>query len=159
MKWWKKGLSAGLMLICVSGILFPVVACVFRLQPKVVLSGSMEPEISTGSLTFIKKTVLPEQIKKHDIIAYQLGKNFPVLHRVMYIDKEQKLFYTKGDANETMDISPVKFSQYMGKEVFTIPYAGYVLSMLEKIPVVCFLLLAVGVGLIKKRFNQPIIIK
>lgn len=152
-------MSACFLLVGILGVLFPVIAGIFQLQPKVVLSGSMEPEISTGSLTFIQKTVLPEQIKKHDIIAYQLEKNFPVLHRVMYIDQEEKLFYTKGDANEIMDISPVKFSQYIGKEVFTIPYAGYVFHILGKIPIGLFLPLVVGSILIKKGFTKPVIIK
>ena len=35
------------------------------------------------------------------------------------------MFQTKGDANENADPGMVDFSQYVGKEVFSIPYLGY----------------------------------
>ena len=55
-----------------------------------------------------------------------------VLHRVLQVDEEKKTFQTKGDANETADPGVVEFSQYRGKEIFSIPYLGYGAAFLQK---------------------------
>ena len=40
-------------------------------------------------------------------------------------------FITKGDANETADLEPVPANNIVGKTVFSLPYAGYVINFAQ----------------------------
>ena len=55
-------------------------------------------------------------------------------HRVVRIDAENQHFYTKGDANEIEDSSPVHFNNVIGVPVFSIPYLGYVSDYIQNPP-------------------------
>ena len=57
-------------LIIVVGGLF-VLLYICGIVPYVVLSGSMEPTIKTGSLCFINKHAKFNNVKEKDIIAYK----------------------------------------------------------------------------------------
>lgn len=95
------------------------------LTPYAVLSGSMEPAYHVGSIIYVKKTP-PEDVKVGDPITFVLNEQLVVAtHRVVRIDAENQRFYTKGDANDAEDGSPVHFNNLLGKPVFTIPYLGY----------------------------------
>jgi len=103
-------------------------------QPYSVLSGSMEPTYHTGSLIYVKK-IDPQDVKEGDPITFVLDENLTVAtHRVIKIDEENQHFYTKGDANEYPDASPVHFKNLIGKPAFTIPYMGYVASYIQNPP-------------------------
>ena len=94
-----------------------------------VLSGSMEPVISTGSLIFVFPAKL-ENLKVGDMVTYGLGDNRTVTHRIVsvaYKDNE-RWFQTKGDANEAVDGGLVSGHRIVGKVVFTIPAGGYVVE-------------------------------
>ena len=73
-----------------------------------VVSGSMEPEIETGSLIIVKKTD-PSLIKQGDIISFYSNANeisgAVNTHRVVSrTEKNGTLYFeTKGDANATSD--------------------------------------------------------
>ena len=64
---------------------FVIIACIVfaataickigNIEPRIVLSGSMEPKIHTGSICFINKKVPYDKIKTGDIIAFKAGKN------------------------------------------------------------------------------------
>lgn len=103
--------------------LFPTL---IGIKPFIVQSGSMEKEIKTGSVAYVNTHIPVENIKVGDIIAFSVG-NQQVTHRVIAIN-ENNTFTTKGDANKTEDLSPVKFEKYKGKTIFSIPYLGYVLN-------------------------------
>lgn len=101
------------------------------LTPYAVLSGSMEPTYHVGSLIYVKD-MEPEEIKVGDPITFVFNENLVVAtHRVIRIDSQNKQFYTKGDANDAADGSPVSFNNLVGKPVFTIPYLGYVAEFLS----------------------------
>lgn len=101
------------------------------LTPYSVLSGSMEPTYHVGSLIYVKD-VKPEEITVGDPITFVLNENLVVAtHRVIKIDSSNQQFYTKGDANDAADGSPVNFKNLIGKPVFTIPYLGYVAEFLS----------------------------
>lgn len=110
---------------------FAVCGNVFDYSLRVVMSGSMEPEIPTGSLICLNTGFSAEEIQENDIIAFTLGKNSEVLHRVIKINRNRGLFYTKGDANATEDFEPITFEQYKGKFVFVIPYIGYLVYRMK----------------------------
>ena len=114
-------------------ILIGVVALrYFGYNPYIVLSGSMEPTYKTGSVVFVKEKG-PEEIKKNDVISFVSNENLTVVtHRVIEIDKENKCFYTKGDANELADEAPVFFENLIGVATFSIPYVGFVVSIIKE---------------------------
>lgn len=120
-----NGIFFLLTLLGMLSILLILVPYLFKIKPQIVLSGSMEPEISVGSLVYISENIPPEEIQEQDVIAYRRGERMQVLHRVIQVDEKKKMFQTKGDANEKADPGMVDFSQYVGKEVFSIPYLGY----------------------------------
>lgn len=120
-----NGIFFLLTLLGMLSILLILVPYLFKIKPQIVLSGSMEPEISVGSLVYISENIPPEEIQEQDVIAYRRGEQMQVLHRVIQVDEKKKMFQTKGDANENADLGMVDFSQYVGKEVFSIPYLGY----------------------------------
>lgn len=99
-----------------------------------VISGSMEPEYSVGDLIYVK-SVDVETIKVDDPITFVLNENLVVAtHRVIDIDKENKCFYTKGDANDIPDASPVHFNNVIGVPKFSIPLLGYVSDFIQNPP-------------------------
>ena len=70
------------------------------------------------------------------MITFQAGEDTLVTHRVTAKDEADKTFITKGDANDTEDGSPVKYSQVAGvASPRSIPFAGYFIDAGKK-PVV-----------------------
>ena len=99
-----------------------------------VISGSMEPTYSVGDLLYVKE-VDPDSVKVGDPITFVLNEDLVVAtHRVVAIDSENRLFTTKGDANETEDASPVHFNNLIGVPVFAIPLLGYVSAYIQSPP-------------------------
>ena len=125
-------LTTVLVAIVVIFALVLVGVRLFGIQVFSVVSGSMEPEYPVGSLIYVKK-VDPSEIKVKDVITYVLPSETPSTHRVIGIDNEKQLFYTKGDANEIED-APVSFKNLIGKPVFKIPYLGYVAAYIQNPP-------------------------
>lgn len=121
---------------------------VVGLQPFTVLSGSMEPTYHTGSLIYVK-SVEPQDVHVGDPITFVLNEDLVVAtHRVIEIDAENERFYTKGDANESADGSPVHFNNLIGVPVFTIPLLGYVANSVTNPPGMYIALAGVAVLLL-----------
>lgn len=113
------------IIIALVAILF--IPRLFGMKPLVVLSGSMEPTYHVGSLIYVENIEV-EDIKVGDALTYEknMGSGVSnVTHRVVRIDNENEVFYTKGDANGSEDSIPTSFSNIVGKPAFTIPYLGY----------------------------------
>lgn len=111
-----------MLLWCVLFLLLPVV---FKVYPNIVTSGSMEPEIATGSLVYVDAGYPVEKIKENDVIQFELMDGTDILHRVIEVESEDSCFQTKGDANDTADLGRIHFEQYRGKFLAAIPYIGY----------------------------------
>ncbi len=124
----KSIISLMMTLVIIGGIIF-VILFVVGIVPYVVLSGSMEPTIKTGSLCFINKHTKYEDIKTGDIVAYSADNNANVTHRVINITEEG--FETKGDRNDSSDGITVHESNYIGKNVFSIPKIGLMVKVLQ----------------------------
>ena len=123
-----------------------------------VISGSMEPKYSVGDLIYVKQ-VDPDGIKKGDIITFILNEQLTVAtHRVEAVDAENRYFYTKGDANETIDASPVHFNNVIGVPQFSIPLLGYVSNFIQN-PPGTYITIGVGLVLIIAVFVPDIIKK
>lgn len=94
----------------------------------VVKSGSMEPEIKTGSVLFTR-SVDPGKVSVGDTVTYSDGERF-VTHRIIEKNSSESSvkFITKGVANEEPDPDPVSGDQIAGKKVVAIPFLGYVVA-------------------------------
>ena len=128
MKIIKKIINVLTTLIIVVGGIF-LVLYLFGIVPYVILSGSMEPTIKTGSLCLIDKKVDVQDIKKKDVIAFKLDDGTLVTHRVDKINKDGII--TKGDNNKRVDDGVVTANNYVGKNIFWIPKVGYVVMAFQ----------------------------
>lgn len=104
--------AAALLLLSICGV-----------KPYIVLSGSMEPEIRTGSLCFINTKAKFETAVSGDVIAFETGGGMLVTHRAVSISEGR--IETKGDANDVSDGFTTNVKNYRGKVLFSIPYLGY----------------------------------
>lgn len=86
----------------------------FGYRPVVILSGSMEDELKTGSTVIVKKT---KDVKENDIIFFTTNDGTPVIHRYVATDENGQLI-TKGDSNPTKDLEPISQEQVLGKVVW-----------------------------------------
>lgn len=94
----------------------------FDYQIYAVLTGSMTPAYSVGSVVYVR-TCEPEEIEVRDVITYRMGTDTEhvMTHRVVEIDSAEQVFVTKGDANNTVDSEPVAFHRLIGKVTLSIP--------------------------------------
>lgn len=101
--------SCGMLYQKYSGnLFFP-----FGYRPVVILSGSMENELMTGSTVIVKKTT---DVEENDIIFFITKEGTPVIHRYIATTDNGELI-TKGDANPKEDLEPVSLEQVQGKVV------------------------------------------
>ena len=128
--------------IIMIGIL--ILPMIVGIRPFVVLSGSMEPVIHTGSLCYINQKVESADIVTGDVIAFNVDDE-TVVHRVIGFDDNGN-FITKGDANDVQDIAPVPIDNFAGKQVFTIPYMGYVSQWLQSKVGIVFVVAAIALS-------------
>ena len=123
-----------------------------------VISGSMEPTYSVGDLLYVKE-VDPDSVKVGDPITFVLNEDLVVAtHRVVEVDSENRLFTTKGDANETEDATPVHFNNLVGVPVFAIPLLGYVSAYIQSPPGM-YIAIAFGVLLLAAVFLPDLLTK
>ena len=121
-------------LVLVGGLLifsmFPVEG---NFQIKIVLSGSMEPDIKVGSVVIVKPV---DRYEVGDVVTF--GKddreNVPTTHRIIdvRIVEGETRFVTKGDANDDRDGRELTEKDINGKVLFGIPYLGFILDMAKK---------------------------
>lgn len=101
----------------------------FGYQLKTVLSGSMEPDIKTGSIIAIKTGDDMARFKKDDIITFRTTDDLLVTHRIIEVIETGQQYVTKGDANNVADLNPVLSEEIVGKYTgFTIPFVGYAMT-------------------------------
>lgn len=98
----------------------------------IVRSGSMEPAIETGSITFTKPKN-PDTIEEGDIITFRKDKNTQrfTTHRVIDIqqsDSGDLSFKTKGDNNESPDAGRVEEDDIVGENILSVPFIGYLIN-------------------------------
>lgn len=124
----KRIINVFTTLIIVVGGIF-LILYLFHIKPYIVLSGSMEPTIKTGSLCFINYNVKYSSIKENDIIAYKLISSTLVTHRV--VNKTTKGLETKGDNSNEKDRIIITKNNYLGKNMFWIPYIGYIFKAFQ----------------------------
>ncbi len=71
-----------------------------------------------------------DDIKIGDVIVFNAGKNYPIIHRV--IEKNDNTLQTKGDHNKdqienpTLNEKAITEEQILGKAIARVPFLGYV---------------------------------
>ena len=110
------------------------------LRPLSVMSGSMEPSIKTGSVALIETNLTDfNDIEKGDIITFDIGGSL-VTHRAVDITEDG--IVTKGDANNAKDPWTVTDDNYYGKELFSVPYIGFLIVFIRQHIIVTVLVIA-----------------
>lgn len=139
--------------IVASGCRSLMIATIFLLcplfigkKPMVVLSDSMNPTFSEGSLIYIEP-VSYNELKEGEIISF--GENQAITHRIIEKREATKSLITKGDGNSFADLE-IYENHVLGKvwDSVYIPYAGYVILEMKKMKVIfafaCIMLLESG---------------
>lgn len=139
----KKAISIIVVLILIPILLMSIVILVdsythpnevpsfFGWKPFIVLSGSMETQISAGDIVVVKE-IDTNELKKGDIIAFKDG-NIVITHRideVTEIDGKTQ-YITKGDNNNTQDIGYVLPEQVEGVFKFKIARLGNIAMFIQ----------------------------
>lgn len=121
-----------LLLLSATFILLTTYKVIPKYNFYVVMSGSMEPAIHTGSVVGIKEE---EKYNLQDVITVrqQNNPNETYTHRIVEILQEEKTTYkTKGDANESIDGDPATEEQVLGKVFLSIPLIGYLVHFAKQ---------------------------
>jgi len=102
----------------------------FGYQPYTVLSNSMKPTFAAGDMIIVKKTS-PSDIQVDDVITSREPGGKYITHRVVDIMKERDrvAFITKGDNNNVVDEKAVTSRAIIGKQMFSLPKAGFVVKL------------------------------
>ena len=126
-----SAVSMVLLIALVLGCLPLTVPRVFGLHIYTVVSGSMEPAIPTGSLVYVRETS-PEQVGAEEVIAFYGARDSAsiITHRVVENRVVMGEFITKGDANQTEDMNPIPYENFIGSVVYSIPALGRAAELL-----------------------------
>ena len=124
MKILKSIINIILTLFIIVGISV-LIAYIIGIKPYVVMSGSMEPNIKIGSVSFVNTRYPYKKIQVGDVIAFKRDTIFAT-HRVVEITDEG--FITKGDANNIADGKIVSQNEYVGKNILSIQKLGYIIQ-------------------------------
>lgn len=141
----KKIFSILILIILISILVFSSVILInsykypdkvpsfFGWKPFIVLSGSMESEISVGDIVVVKE-VDTSKLKKGDIIAFKQNE-VVITHRIDEIKNEDGItkYITKGDNNNTQDKGYVLPEQIEGVFQYKVSRLGN-LAMFIQIP-------------------------
>ena len=117
----------------------------FGVGAAVVLSGSMEPELSVGDFLLIADR---DEYNVGDVVVFQDGR-MAVTHRIISIDGDRVI--TRGDANNTDD-DPITKGQIKGEVVMAIPFIGHIVNAV-KTPIGTICVLALAIFLLERSFN------
>ena len=110
----------------------------------VVLSGSMEPEISIDDVIIVVKTA-PEDYAVGQTVVYQEGRML-VVHEIIEISEDGKTVTTQGIANSGAD-EPISVDYIKGRVVKVFPGLGKAVNFI-KTPAVTFVIIVAAVLLL-----------
>lgn len=134
--WYGRILSLITFLVLFSAGFF-MIPRLWGWEPLIVMSGSMEPTIPTGSVLFTDTR--NREPMENDIITYQLEQRWEkeammVTHRVIRLEVRsgETVYVTKGDANQQEDFVPVREHQITGIYVFHVPKVGTFMSKFDR---------------------------
>lgn len=157
---WALVASAGVIMLLVVASVTPTL---FGERVYVVTGGSMEPAIPLGSAVITQRAHVAT-VKEGDILTFVTRTETTLTHRVVerVNDNLGPGFRTQGDANEDPDQEIVRPINVLGRVVYYVPFAGYILHFANQpatrtgIIVAAIVLMAfqMGLGSKKKQSNS-----
>lgn len=117
------------------------VPTVFGMGGAVVLSGSMEPELSVGDYVI---TVRQDSYEVGDVIMFYSADGVCTTHRIVEI--VDGAFRTKGDANNAADVLLVSADAVIGEVVAAVPGVGTVIGFLQTPAGLCIVLAVIAIA-------------
>ncbi len=111
-----------------------------------IVSDSMEPTISKGTLV-LSKQIEPSELSEGDIIVFH-SNGIPVCHRVVYNDSFNKTLTTKGDANETEDPFILPYDGVIGIVEHYYPTLGLIGAYISTVSGKLFIIEILTVGIL-----------
>ena len=135
----------------------------------IIVSPSMVPTINVEDAIVIKRENV-ENLKVGDIITFNSSdprySGITITHRIVDIIKSDNgslSFKTKGDANNSADMSYVKESDIYGKVILTVPKLGYLQYFLSQsygwllfIVIPCFSIISYDIVKLLKKIGLSI---
>ena len=110
-KWAKKALDVTSTVALVLFIVFVILLVgvrVFGIEPHIVLSGSMQPQIMTGSMVYVDK-LTPEEaasLQPGDVVTYQVDqRGTKVTHKIYNVVGKIPIYETDENGNQKLDAS------------------------------------------------------
>ncbi|MBQ9086216.1 MAG: signal peptidase I [Clostridia bacterium] len=102
-----------------------LISCQFRFGTLVIATESMTGEINKGDV-IIYERYDGSAIQEGQVIVFSKG-DAKIVHRVVQITQigGTTRYYTKGDANETMDMGYIEAGQIVGTVCFKVAYVGH----------------------------------
>ncbi|MCD5413850.1 MAG: signal peptidase I [Clostridiales bacterium] len=102
---------------------------VFTIYPRVILSGSMEPDISMGDVVLINRDA---EADLGDVVSFEMGE-VEVVHRIIEVKniEGQRNFVTQGDASDSPDDGTVIAENINGKVTGVVPKIGWITLLLR----------------------------
>lgn len=139
----KLARSLSIIARMVDGLLLALVATVVTcaalatISPRIghpvlaIRGGSMEPAIPLGSLVIVDEGP-PADLRIGDIVSFRADNGTSITHRVARLATVagSAYFASKGDANTTADPQITPVSAVIGRVVWVVPVAGYLLVAL-----------------------------
>ena len=116
----------------------------FGIGMGVVMSGSMEPELSVDDLIIVKER---KSYEVGEIVVYQQRKTL-VVHKIIEINGEEVI--TQGTANNAED-DPIPMSAIKGEVVFHVDKIGVIVNWIKS-PFGTILILLAAIGLLAKSY-------
>lgn len=102
-------------------------------EARMVLTGSMEPTISAGSLVIFDKGITKEELQVGDIIIFHYAPygDVPITHRIIDIVKNGDTiqYICKGDASS--GLQTISSGDVIGKITFTSMFLGNLLTFIQ----------------------------
>lgn len=123
-----------LMIAVFAALVLIVVPRATGSQTYTVLTNSMAPKYSPGTLLVVKPEDF-EELKYGDVVTFQMYSGRPDVetHRIVGFGATQageKTLITRGDNNGAKDPEPVRELQVKGKLFYAVPYVGYAANAL-----------------------------
>ena len=134
------GLGGVAAVAAVAGLLIGLVLAaglptVVGLRGFTVMSGSMEPAISTGDIV-VNRQIVATAAKTGDVVTFSdpEGSGKLITHRVTSItpDGRQLRFITKGDANSGVERWSIPTGDRIGRVVYKLPQLGFYFAWTRK---------------------------
>lgn len=142
------------VVLLAAAILVPML---FGVRLYSVQTGSMHPALPVGTVVVVEPVEF-EEIAVGDVVTYNIASGAVVTHRVIGVNRQQRLLETKGDNNNTADGSPVSYDDVIGRVAFSIPYIGNAALLVQtrfgKMMIGIILFGLVGFSLLIRYYNR-----